>query len=194
MHGLVSTLSWGILYDSPFYYATAKNFSQCFNPLLRNSLWFLSLTVSASSTNDTYVSTLSWGILYDSSIKERGILQPLYLSFNPLLRNSLWFYTTNTCNRCLLRKKFQPSLEEFFMIQYPEKLFILVERRSFNPLLRNSLWFLVEKILVEVGLWKWFQPSLEEFFMILIIPKAIRRTLNLQPFQPSLEEFFMIQL
>ena len=64
------------------------------------------------------VSTLSWGILYDSllNMAEKQRAQTGN-GFNPLLRNSLWFFEPQDGDKPLYETKFQPSLEEFFMIQ-----------------------------------------------------------------------------
>ncbi len=162
----VSTLSWGILYDSCLKAdgKVLKN-KKGFNPLLRNSLWFRNwlgrggshyerfqpsleeffmiqkLIYEEKYSNDINVSTLSWGILYDSTLLYIFCVVVWVLSFNPLLRNSLWFASMLTANKDV-SATFQPSLEEFFMI-------------------------LVEKDEHVVYFYRWFQPSLEEFFMIL---------------------------
>ena len=165
------------------------------------------------------LSTLSWGILCDSTIEIVALGFCFCLSFNPLLRNSLWFYLY--CCTCwkILMITFQPSLEEFFVILGEAETWgTYFSFFSFNPLLRNSLWFLA------IGYW-WFsrevqksvfQPSLEEFFVIRFLSSlangiltGVLSTLSwgilcdsfssgntsvvyVEYFQPSLEEFFVI--
>ena len=161
----VSTLSWGILYDSMMPPTPVWSKKPSFNPLLRNSLWFVTYT---------------------------GFLGNWWHRFNPLLRNSLWF-GCHRGNQKDYEGEFQPSLEEFFMIPVFSTLLIsgympmvstlswgilydssprswrqvflvricvvstlswgilydswlwkhpwISTARRFNPLLRNSLWF-----------------------------------------------------
>ena len=114
----VSTLSWGILYDSSVLGDLVLELKKNgFNPLLRNSLWF-KISVYSFPCGLYLVSTLSWGILYDSQKPQWSGRPNSRYSFNPLLRNSLWFVSPMYS---LLR------------------LYTIIS--SFNPLLRNSLWF-----------------------------------------------------
>ncbi len=139
------------------------------------------------------------------------------MSFNPLLRNSLWFEKSRGWVSHRAGEVFQPSLEEFFMIHCCDTWDWPWGCWGFNPLLRNSLWFHIPTLsdlgdkpcCVSTLSWgilydsmrsirgislpiSLFQPSLEEFFMI---PPSIRNNRHniLLKFQPSLEEFFMIQ-
>ena len=136
------------------------------------------------------VSTLSWGILYDSQCFLEAIILEL-LGFQPSLEEFFMIQGSHTCDLSRRPPTFQPSLEEFFMILF------------FLPDLFLYLFYLRK-----------FQPSLEEFFMIYLTFERIeynvrgfnpllRNSLwfvsqnfdslfsDLQ-FQPSLEEFFMI--
>ncbi len=165
----VSTLSWGILYDS-FLFKVDICFRVyiCFNPLLRNSLWFnvgcFWIIFSFSEGFNPLLRNSLW-FYQKASSASTAIIH----GFNPLLRNSLWFIYCDTDSVMILEKDvrvstlswgilydsgkilwllspnnkmFQPSLEEFFMILvYIHYDSNRSNRSSFNPLLRNSLWF-----------------------------------------------------
>ena len=173
----LSTLSWGILCDSWRY---------------RRLLDLIIIDLS----------TLSWGILCDSRISYLPQVYREVGSFNPLLRNSLWFADFGFPTRIHHLRNILSTLSWGILCDSgpvePRRKNISGDKNlstlSWGILCDSSYRYIVSKWIYLV--WWLFQPSLEEFF---VIPFSIRfwmysRTLTLKNFQPSLEEFFVIHV
>ncbi len=84
-----------------------------------------------------------------------------FKGFNPLLRNSLRFITRPPTKVPSLKKRFQPSLEEFSKI--PNQNFLSGDYLKIS-----------------------FQPSLEEFSKILFLEIIVDGSINKSSFNPLL--------
>ena len=146
-------------------------------------------------SNRCALSTLSWGILCDSFRSQRGGFCSRWTLFQPSLEEFfvIQFLVLFWQNRG--EGNFQPSLEEFFVILYPgmkpaESEIFTLSTLSWG-ILCDSWKFKRYKKLDTVQ--QNFQPSLEEFFVILYSNWiTIRNIGHINIFQPSLEEFFVI--
>ena len=135
-NGELSTLSWGILYDShPWYRNYLEKRCWAFNPLLRNSLWFLNIVWRQCNRK----------VLFQPSLEEFFVIH--YLRYHRQYSQI---------------SRFQPSLEGFFMIQLHYQQLTARDFIDFNPLLRDSLWFYVLAADTAIAKIKDFNPLLRD--------------------------------